>query len=124
MKKTILVRGVDEEAYRRAKSAAALRGVSVGKAVSEALEEWAKGSGTVVLDEEVRADRAFVRRSWSKLKVHRGKVGVVHGGKLAGVFDDYAGARAFSSRFNAALVFTIGAPPEKKVLEIGAELEV
>ncbi|MDE1854303.1 MAG: hypothetical protein KGI38_11240 [Thaumarchaeota archaeon] len=122
MKRTILVRGVDEFAYRRAKAAAALKGVSIGSAVSEALEEWAKGSDTAAIDREVRADRAFVSRSWERLKAHRGKVVVVQGGRLRGVFDDQASARNFSSKYDVALVFTVDEPPAKKVLEIGAEL--
>ncbi|MDG6946044.1 MAG: hypothetical protein JRN63_00055 [Nitrososphaerota archaeon] len=122
MKRTILVRGVDEGAYRRAKAAAALKGVPIGSAVSEALEEWARGSDTAAIDREARADREFVRRSWGRLRAHRGKVAVVQGGRLRGVFDDQASAREFSSQFDVALLFTVDAPPAKKVLEIGAEM--
>ena len=122
MKKTILVRGVDDEAYRRAKAAAAYRGVPLGRAVSEALEDWARGSDAAAIDRELSADRSFVRRSWSKLKSQRGKVAVVQGGKLRGVFDDYEAARAFSSKFEVAMVFTVDSLPKKRELEIGAEL--
>ena len=124
MKKTILVRGVDDEAYRRAKAVAVMRGVPIGSAVSEALAEWAKESKRLDIDQEVKADRAFVRRSWDKLKVHKGKAVVVEGGKLRGVFEDYDTARSFSTRFGVALTFVVGAPPEKSEFEIGPELEV
>jgi len=40
VKKQVLIRGVDEDVYRLAKSAAALQGISMGLAVSEALKGW------------------------------------------------------------------------------------
>jgi len=40
MKRQLLISGVDEAIYRRAKSAAALQGVSMVLAVSEALRGW------------------------------------------------------------------------------------
>ena len=118
------MRGVDDEAYRKAKAAAAYQGIPLGRAVSEALEDWARGSDTAAIDRELSADRSFVRRSWGKLKAHRGKIAVVQGGRLRGVFDDYDEARGFSSRFGVALVFRVDSPPAKKELEIGAEMAV
>lgn len=124
MKKTILVRGVDDDAYRRAKATAALRGVTIGGAISEALQEWVKAPETTAIDKEIHANRAYVRKSWDSLREHQGKVVVIQGGRLAKVFDDYESARAFSSKFDVALVFQVNAPPVKRELEIGAEMEV
>ncbi|MDG6919886.1 MAG: hypothetical protein JRN13_05925 [Nitrososphaerota archaeon] len=124
MKKTILVRGVEVEAYRRAKAAAALKGVSIGTAVSQALREWAGAPDAAPTDAEVRADRDFVKRNWAKLEPHKGRTVVVQGGKLRGVFDDLDAATEFSSRFEVALVFTVKGPPVERELEIGAEMAV
>ena len=122
MKKTILVRGVEVEAYRKAKAAAALKGVSIGTAVSQALREWA--SDAAPADADVRADRDFVKRNWAKPEPHKGKTVVVQGGKLRGIFDGFDAAAEFSSRFEVALVFTVNEPPAKRELEIGAEMAV
>jgi GNAT superfamily N-acetyltransferase len=124
MKKTILVRGVDEEAYRRAKAAAALKGQPIGRAVSEALEEWAKREDEDSVYLEVEEDRDFVRRSWRQLSRHRGKAVVVASRKLQGVFETYEQAAAFAPRFRVALTFVVDTPPKEHELEIGPDLEL
>jgi hypothetical protein len=124
MKKTILVRGVDEEAYRRAKAAAALKGVPIGSAVSEALEEWSRGSGEAAVELEAETDREFVRRSWQKLMRHKGKTVVISSGKLQGIFDNYEQATRFASKFHVAMTFTVEERPSEQMVEIGPDLEL
>ena len=122
MKKTILVRGVEEGAYRRAKAAAALKGEPLGTAVSEALEEWAEREDQDSAYLEVEDNREFVRRSWRKLSKQRGKAVVVASGRLQGVFDTYDEAAAYARGFRVALTFVVDAPPKEHLLEIGADL--
>jgi hypothetical protein len=124
MKKTVLIRGVDEEAYRRAKAAAAMRGIHLGRVVSQALEEWSKGLEGGDVEREVEQDREFVRKAWKTLAKHRGKSAVVSSGKLQGIFDTYDEASKFASKFKVALTFVVEGPPTERVLEIGPELEL
>ncbi|MDG6929117.1 MAG: hypothetical protein JRN39_06585 [Nitrososphaerota archaeon] len=124
MRKDILVRSVDAEAFRCAKAAAAERGVPLGTAVSEALSAWARGASGQELERRVGRDRAFVRSNWKKLLPHSGKAVVVADGRLQRVFETYEEARSFASRFDVALAFVVEGPPEERELEIGADLEV
>jgi len=124
VKKNVLIRDIDTESFRRAKSVAALRGISLGSAVSEALTGWAKEAEKLDFEGEVKADRAFVRSAWGKLKLHKGKAVVIAGGRLQGVFKNYEEARIFSSKFRVALAFVVEAPPTEREIEIGPELEV
>jgi hypothetical protein len=124
MKKTVLIRGVDEEAYRKAKAAAAMKGVHLGRVVSEALEEWSRGMEGGEVQGEVERDREFVRKAWNRLAKHRGKAAVVSSGKLQGIFDTYDEASKFASKFEVALTFVVEGPPEERVLEIGPDLEL
>jgi hypothetical protein len=124
MKKTVLVRGVDEEAYRRAKAAAALKGVPLGRAVSEALEEWSSGSDEAAVEFEAETDREFIRRSWQRLRRHKGRTVVISSGKLQGVFDTYDQASKFASKFHVAMTFTVEDRPSKQTIEIGPDLEL
>jgi len=123
-KRNILVRGVDLDAYRRVKAAAALKGIPLGMAVSEALVSWAKDEGDAILEAAVRANVALARSSWGKLRAKRGKAVVIAEGRLQGVFNTYEEARAFSSRFKVALTFVVEEPPSERELEFGPEMEV
>jgi hypothetical protein len=124
MRRDVLIREVDDEVYRRAKAVAALRGISMGSAVSEALENWGneKSHG---IDEEYRKDLEFVRKEWKQLRKHQGKAIVIASQKIKGVFDSYNEAREFSSKFKVALTFVVDEnSPEERDIEIGPELEV
>ena len=124
MKRNVLIRDVDEEAYRRAKATAALSGMSLGSAVSEALAAWAKEADESGFERDVKTDHEFVRSAWGRLKRHRGKALVVAGGRLQGVFKTLEQARAFSSRFKVALVFVVSGASTEHEIGIGPELEV
>ena len=124
VKKNVLIRGIDEGTYRRAKSAATARGISVGKAMNEALDRWAKDAAYADLETEFDANLAFVASNWEKLRESRGKAVVVAGGVLRGVFNGYPQARAFASKFRLAVAFVVDEPPLEREIEIGPELEV
>ena len=125
MKKQVLIRGVDQDIYRRAKSAAALQGVSMGLAVSEALREWVENGHTEDdLQKEVKRNVQYVKTHWSDLKGHKGRAVVISGKKLQGVFSSYEEARSFSSRFKVALTFVVDKIPETRELELGPDMEI
>lgn len=78
-KKNILIRGVDDSVYRRAKAVAASKGVTLGNAVAEALSDWARKAENADIDAEVESNLKFVRTSWNKIEPSRGKAVVVAG---------------------------------------------
>jgi len=124
-KKDILVRGVDDSIYRRAKAVAASKGITLGNAVDEALATWAKQTENVEIESKVDANLEFVRSSWNKLKSKKGKAVVIADGRLQGVFPTYEEARALAQKKkDVALVFVVDKPPTEHEIEFGAELEV
>jgi len=125
VKKQVLIRGVDEDVYRLAKSAAALQGISMGLAVSEALKGWVENGHTEDdVQKEVRQNIRYVKAHWSDLKRHKGEAVVISGKKLQGVFSSYEEARRFSSRFKVAITFVVENIPQTRELELGPDLEV
>ena len=125
VKKQVLIRGVDEDVYRLAKSAAALQGISMGLAVSEALKGWVENGHTEDdVQKEVRQNIRYVKAHWSDLKRHKGEAVVISGKKLQGVFSSYEEARRFSSRFKVAITFVVENIPQTLELELGPDLEV
>lgn len=126
MRKDILIRGVDEAIYRRAKASAAIKGITLGQAVDQALASWTKDADTANLENEVEANREFVRSNWKKLhQKNKGKTAVVAEGKLQGIFRSYEEAALFSSnKFKVALVFMVDRPPAEREIDFGAELAV
>ena len=124
MRKQVLIRGVEDDVYRRAKAAAALRGVSMGSVVSEALKAWVEKENGDARQEEYRGNLDFVRSEWKRLRRHRGKAIVVSSGRLQGVFDSYKEACDYSSRFKVALAFVVEESPSEREIEFGPELEV
>ena len=86
-KKDVLIRNVDDSVYRRAKAVAASKGITLGKAVDEALAIWTKETENSELVSEVDANIKFVRSNWERIfKSKKGKVVVVAAGRLQGVF--------------------------------------
>ncbi len=124
MKKQVLIRGVDEKVYRLAKAAAASVGLSMGAAVEQALDAWAKEVERSTLERELSENLNFVRREWENIKMrHQGEFAVVAQGKLQGAFGSYDEARKVSSRFRIALAFPVeGDAPERREIEFGPEL--
>jgi hypothetical protein len=126
VKKQVLIRGVDEDIYRKAKSAAALQGVSMGTAVSDALKGWIENGKTENSDiqKEVKQNIQYVKTHWDDLKGHKGEIAVISGKKVQGIFSSYEEARRLSSRFKVALTFTVDKMPQTRELELGPDLEV
>ncbi len=124
MKKQVLIRGVDEDIYRRAKAVAALLGNPMGSAVEMALNAWTAQAEGASSEKELTDNIAFVRNDWDKIRRHRGKVAVVALRKLQGLFNTYEEARSFSSRFRIALTFTVQNAPVRREVEFGPEMEI
>ena len=113
VKKQVLIRGVDEAVYRLAKSAAALQGISMGLAVSEALKGWVENGRTEDdVQKEVKQNIRYVKAHWNDLMRHKGEAVVISGKKLQGVFNSCEEARRFSSRFKVALTFVVEKIPQ------------
>jgi hypothetical protein len=123
-KKDVLIRGVDDLIYRQAKAVAATKGITLAGAIDEALTQWAKEAENTQLDAEIDANLKFVRSSWNKIRANKGKIVVVAGAQLQGVFPTYAEARAFASKKKIAMVFVVDKPPMEREIEFGPELEL
>jgi hypothetical protein len=125
MKKEVLVRGVDQDVYKMAKSAAALRGVSMGAAVSDALRSWVNDERKEdEIEKEAKQNVQYVKTHWGELKKHQGKVVVISGRKLRAVFSSYEEARDYAGRFRLALTFKVDELPRRREVELGPELEI
>jgi hypothetical protein len=126
VKRDVLIRGVNDAVYRRAKASAASKGITLGQAVDEAFASWARDAETGNLEAEIEANREFVRLNWKKISSkNKGKAVVISGGQLRGVFPTYEGARSFASKkCKVALVFLIDKPPAEREIDFGAYLEV
>jgi hypothetical protein len=124
MRKQVLIRGVEDEVYRKAKAVATIRGVSMGSAVSEALSEWVEKEGGDDREREYRGNLDFVRSEWKRLKRYIGKAIVVSSGRVQGVFDSYEEACDYSSRLKVALTFVVEDSPGEREIEFGPELEI
>lgn len=124
MAKDVLVKGVDPDVYRRAKAAAALEGIPMGRAVSEALEKWIADEKANEVGREHGRNVDFVRSHWSELERHKGKALVVSGGKLQGVLGSCDDACTFAARFEIALTFLVDDFPGVSEIEIGPDLEM
>jgi len=125
MKKQVLIRGVDGDIYRRAKSAAALQGISMGVAVSNALRSWVENGGKEdEIQKEVKQNAQYVKSHWRDLRKHKGEAVVISGRKLQGIFGCLEEARSFSSSFKIALTFVVDKIPQTQELELGPDLEL
>jgi hypothetical protein len=120
-KKDVLIRGLDDAIYRRAKALAASKGITVGNAVDQALASWTKETdGATGLEAEIDRNREFVRANWKKIRQHRGKAVVISERRLQGVFPTYEEARSFAlKKRKVALVFVVGRPPMEREIELG-----
>jgi hypothetical protein len=61
-KKDVLIRGLDDSVYKRAKAVAASKGITVGSAVDQALASWTKEMEAAAgLETEINKNREFVQ---------------------------------------------------------------
>jgi hypothetical protein len=108
----VIVRGLDEKLHRKFKAEAALRGISLSKALEEAMRTWLRSESMVALDENEANNLAYESMKDQLNNQCRGKYAVFCGGKFLGATDtlEEAGALARSSSTSAgkALVAKIG----------------
>ncbi|MGB9660269.1 MAG: hypothetical protein ACPLY9_07150 [Nitrososphaerales archaeon] len=86
-KKNVVIKGVDEELYRRAKARATLLGLKIPDAINEALKKWLESEEELPTMEEL-ANKSLLESELSKLiKEHSGKYVAVAKGKILGIYD-------------------------------------
>ena len=117
VKKNIVVKGVDEEIYRKVKAKASLLGIRVSDAVNMALKAWVEDFFDEQ-EENRRVARAFIEKN----KHLKGKYLVVAKGKVMGVYDTLDEAivvlrKLWNEGVRKAILTEIG--EEKEVLEWG-----
>jgi len=107
----VIVRGLDEKLHRKFKSEAALRGISLSKALEEAIRVWLRAENNKAVLEENEANNLAYERMKDQLNTeYRGKFVVFCGGRFLGAADslEEAGALARRSSSRKALVTKIG----------------
>jgi len=109
----VIVRGLDEKLHRKFKAEAALKGISLSKALEEAMKAWLRSENNkVALDENEANNLAYESMKDQLNSEYRGKYAVFCGGKFLGTTDslEEAGALARGSSRPAgkALVAKIG----------------
>jgi hypothetical protein len=108
----VIVRGLDEKLHRKFKAEAALKGISLSKALEEAMRTWLRLEGNMVaLDENEVNNLAYENMKDQLNNQCRGKYVVFCGGKFLGATNtlEEAGALARnSSTSGKALVAKIG----------------
>jgi len=92
MGKTVAIKNVDEELYRMFKAAAALRGITLGEALNEAIRLWLEMSSLLnkylkIEEEAARNREAYERLEKRLLRKYRGKYVAVADGNLIGVYN-------------------------------------
>ncbi|MGQ9469614.1 MAG: hypothetical protein ACUVTD_07330 [Nitrososphaerales archaeon] len=86
-KRNVVVKGVDEELYRRAKAKATLLGLKIPDAINEALKKWLEAEEELPTMEEL-ANRSLLESEFSRLiEEHRGKYAAAAKGRILGVYD-------------------------------------
>ena len=124
-RKDVLIRGVDDSVYRRAKAVAASMGITLVNSVDEALAEWARDEEDTALQARVDSDLAFVHSNWNKkIRPHKGKVVVISDSRLRGAFPSFEEARVVASKHKVAMVFLVDKEPGEHEIEFGPELEI
>jgi len=128
MGKTIAIKNVDEELYRKFKAVAALRGITLGEAINEAIKLWLKASlsSSNYFQIETEAERnreVYKKLEGDLLRKHLGKFAVIAGGRLVGVYKTKERALEAVKRLNVkhAIVSRIGRK-KPTVVEFGMSL--
>jgi len=125
MGKNITVKNVDEEVYKRFKAVAALKGVTLGEALNEAMKLWIKVSlsSDKYLQIEVEAEKnreVFRKMEKDLLSKFSGKFVAIAGGKLIGLFDNREEAiRAISNLNVKHAIVTKIEKKKPRVIEFG-----
>jgi antitoxin component of RelBE/YafQ-DinJ toxin-antitoxin module len=86
-KRNVVVKGVDEELYRRAKAKAALLGLKIPDAINEALKKWLESEEELPNMEET-ANRRLLESEFPRLmEDYEGKYVAVAKSRVLGVYD-------------------------------------
>jgi hypothetical protein len=109
----VIVRGLDEKLHRKFKAEAALKGISLSKALEEAMRTWLRSeSNMVAVDENEANNLAYESMKDQLNSQYRGKYAVFCGGKFLGATDTLEEAGALARRSSTsprkALVAKIG----------------
>lgn len=89
--KSAFIRSLDEELYRRFKSIAVLRGITLSEAFNEAMRLWIEAHESSLKSREDHDNGYFMGVKGMLDEKYRGKYVVIHGGKVLGVADRLMG---------------------------------
>lgn len=119
----LVIRDADEEIYARFKAKAALKGLKIGEAISEAMEKWVNEDK---LQNPVKAKQQInnftYRRIISDLRrKFSDKWGIISEGDLLGIFDNKKTAlKAIQSSDSVPnLIFFISDKIEPRIMRLG-----
>ncbi len=82
----LVLKNINEEKLRALKAEAARRGLTLSRAVEEAIELWLRASGGLVTD-EAGDELVWLEHRDKLLREHRGKYAVIARGRLIGVYE-------------------------------------
>ena len=107
----VIIRGLDENLHRNLKAGAAIRGLSLSKALEEAIRVWLRVDENKSAHDESEENNLAYEKMKEQFGVkYRGKYVVFGRGRFLGPADslDQAGALARANRVRKALVAKIG----------------
>jgi len=108
----VIVRGMDERLHRKLKAEAAMRGISLSRALEQAVRAWLDSrQEKAALDENEANNIAYERMKDQLNRKYRDRYVVFGGGRFLGSADtlEQAGALARANAERKALVAKIGA---------------
>lgn len=88
----VIIRGLNEELYRKLKAKASLRGCKISRALEEAITLWLELSEKDVQTEEDVNNELYTRMKNQLLEKHKGKYAVFCEGNFIGVADSLESA--------------------------------
>lgn len=120
---SIIIRDVDRDVYNNLKALAISRGLKVGQALEEAMQDWvAKQSGVVRNEEDIANDVAYQKLKPTLIRDHSGKWILIANGELQTVADsltDLINAKKdLGLAGTRSLVFQAGRKPRKVHLSV------
>ncbi len=119
----LVIRDADEEIYVRFKAKAALKGLKIGEAISEAMEKWVNEDQ---LQNPVKAKQQMNNFTYRRIigdlrRKFSDKWGIISEGDLLGIFDNKKTAlnAIQSSDSGPNLIFFISDKIEPRILRLG-----
>jgi len=128
--KVVAFKNVDEELYRKFKAMVALKGLTLGEALNQALSLWIKASENIDVVEyleiikEAEANRRVYRELEDYLiRNHMNKYVAIARGKLLGIFDSREEAlKAIKEVKPRHAIVTRVEPKKIRIIELGMSL--